>query len=109
MVATIAETSTSNPTSEYWASPRQYLNKSESSSYTASGDLAIKSVFVNMAVSSAILNSQAGYRCTLVPRSMLQVLVTSLAFIPCGENASNRKTAYYYKQGALGSVTGFHL
>lgn len=79
MVATIAETSVSNPNSEYWASPRQYLNKSESSSYTANGDLAIKSVFVNV-VSSAILNSQAGDRCTLVPRSMLQVLVKSLAF-----------------------------
>ena len=45
----------------------QSLNKSESSNYTAIGDLAIKSVFVNI-VSSAILNSQAGYRCTLVPR-----------------------------------------
>ena len=49
------------------ASPRQYSNKSESSKYTANGDLAIKSGFVNV-VSSAILNSQAGYRCTLVPR-----------------------------------------
>ena len=49
------------------SSPRQSLNKSESSNYTANGDLAIKSVFVNI-FSSAILNSQAGYRCTLVPR-----------------------------------------
>ena len=81
MVATIAETSTSNPTSEYWASPRQYLNKSESSSYTANGDLTIKSVFVNMAVSSAILNSQAGYRCTLVPRIPFPVQ-GSLFFVP---------------------------
>ena len=48
------------------SSPRQSLNKSESSNYTANGDLAIKSMFVNI-VSSAILNSQAGYRCTLVP------------------------------------------
>ena len=49
------------------SSPRQSLNKSESSNYTANGDLEIKSVFVNI-VSSAIFNSQAGYRCTLVPR-----------------------------------------
>ena len=50
-------------------SPRQYVIKSKSSNYTANayGDLAIKSVFVNI-VSSAILNSQEGYRCTLVPR-----------------------------------------
>jgi len=51
----------------FLASPRQYLNKSESSDYTTNGDLAIKSMFVNV-VSSAILNSQAGYRCTRVPR-----------------------------------------
>ena len=65
------------------SSPPQSLNKSESSNYTANGDLAIKSVFVKI-VSSAILNSQAGYRCTLVlrlpfpvPRSPLPVLATS--------------------------------
>ena len=61
------------------ASPRQYSNKSESSNYTANGDLAIKSGFVNV-VSSAILNSQAGYRCTLVPR--LPFPVTSFSNIP---------------------------
>ena len=92
----IGETLTSNThrallgTLGFIASPRQYSNKSESSNYTANGDLAIKSGFVNV-VSSAILNSQAGYRCTLVPRlpfpvprspfpvprSPLPVLVTS--------------------------------
>ena len=37
------------------SSPRQSLNKSESSNYTADGDLAIKSVLMNI-VSSSILN-----------------------------------------------------
>ena len=60
------------------SSPRQSLNKSESSNYTANGDLAIKPVFVNI-VSSANLNSQAGYRCTLVPR--LPFPVTSFSNI----------------------------
>ena len=62
----IGETLTSNThraiISEYWASLlrlRNITNKSESSNYTANGDLAIKSGFVNV-VSSAILNSQAG-------------------------------------------------
>ena len=66
----IAKTLTSNThlgKPGFMSSPRQSLNKSESSNYTANGDLAIKPVFVNI-VSSAILNSQAGYRCTLVTR-----------------------------------------
>ena len=74
------------------ASPRQYSNKSESSKYTANGDLAIKSGFVNV-VSSAILNSQAGYRCTLVTRLPFPVShspfpVTSFSNIPLSEIVS---------------------
>ena len=75
MVASIAETLTSNTHLEilgFAASPRQYLNKSESSNYTANGDLTIKSLFVNV-VSSTILSSQAGYHFTLVPRSPFPV------------------------------------
>ena len=71
----IAKTLTSNThlgTPSFVSSPRQSKNKSESSNYTANGDLTIKSVFVNI-VSSAILNSQAGYRCTPVPRSPFPV------------------------------------
>ena len=71
----IAKTLTSNThlgTPGSVSSPRQSKNKSEWSNYTANGDLAIKSVFVNI-VSSAILNSQAGYRCTSVPRSPFPV------------------------------------
>ena len=59
---TIGETLTSNThraiISEYWASLlrlRNIINKSESSNYTANGDLAIKSGFVNV-----VVNSQAG-------------------------------------------------
>ena len=78
----IGETSTSNThraiISEYWASLprlRNITNKSESSNYTANGDLAIKSGFVNV-VSSAILNSQAALYTrsqTPVPRSPFPV------------------------------------
>ena len=93
----IAKTLTSNThlgIPGFVSSPLQSLNNSESSNYTANGDLAIKSVFVNI-VSSAVLNSQAGYRCTLVPRlpfpvprSPLPVLVTSLSmtFTANGKN-----------------------
>ena len=81
----IGETLTSNThraiISEYWASLlrlRNITNKSESSNYTANGDLAIKSGFVNV-VSSAILNSQAGTAVHSFPdsRSPFPVLVTS--------------------------------
>ena len=47
----IAKTLTSNThlgIPGFVSSPRQSLNKSESSNYTANGDLTIKSVFVNM-------------------------------------------------------------
>lgn len=81
MVAAIVETLNSNSRLGilvFVASPGQQLNKSESSNFAASGDLPIKSVFVNI-VYSAILNSQVGYRCTPVPR--LPFPVTSFSNI----------------------------
>ena len=84
----IGETLTSNThraiISEYWASLlrlRNITNKSESSNYTANGDLAIKSGFVNV-VSSAILNSQAGTAVHSFPDSRSPFPVPSFSNIP---------------------------
>ena len=83
----IGETLTSNThraiISEYWASLlrlRNITNKSESSNYTANGDLAIKSGFVNV-VSSAILNSQAGTAVRSFPDSRSPFPVPSFSNI----------------------------